>query len=519
MRSKIAIPSESFASSRRFFTFLIITILSVSQGRAQAKSAAFKDVCPAAGNGLLVSYDKKSKDPQLPPDRTFEKAWQKDYPMLIFSMAGVTGNLQHQKDIQAAAAAAQATKVAQANEDNAATAADKTQLQIPLTAAIAAQKKADDVVKNFTPSTDTASGKLYWKEANTDTLILLNNPVFVPRVYTTEKLLVLVCKAQFGDLSDVSDTAITVNAGDSGPESLPLAIFKGGSLDRVYVLDASKTTNNSIERILITLKPDASSPIDSLATAIVERHKVIHYSAGGGLLLIRGTQNTYSNIAVPSVLTTNTSVATTITTNGTVTGTTTSNTLATAAGTFTNVFGQRGSALQVTDVAGATWYPFGRDTFPVSRHHGLAVSYSSFDPLRTFGLFLGTSVSTLGNFTAGPTYEPFAGIQLYAGATFWNKNTLLPNVIACSGYGNSASFTVTPASTSTSTTSSTASGTTTVTTTTTTIATTATSGCANGDKATIVSGTASPTQSNLKPAFSFGILFNTSLFKSFSGLK
>jgi len=519
MRSNVASPSEVFASSRRFFTLLILGLLSVSGGRAQAQSAQFKDVCPAAGAGLFAGYGEGSADPQLPHDRTFEKAWQKDYPMLIFSMSGVVDSLQHQKDLQALAAAKKAVEVAQANEDNATTPADKTQLQVPLDAAKDTQKKADDVVSNFKPSTDPASGRLYWKEANTEELIRLNNPIFVPRVYTTEKLLVLICKAQFGDSSDVSDTAITVNVGDSGPESLPMSQFKGGSLDRVYVLDASKTTTNSIERILITLKPDASSAADTLATALVERHQVIHYSAGGGLLLIRGTQNTYSNITVPSVLTTTTSVSTTVTTNGSVTGTTASSTTATAAGTFTNVFGQAGSALQVTDVAGATWYPFGLDTFPVSRHHGLAVSYSTFDPLRSLGLFLGTSVSSLGNFTVGPTYEPFAGIQLYAGTTWWNKNTLLPNVTPCSGYGNSASFTVAPASTNTSTTSATASGTTTVTTTTTTIATTAISGCKNGDQATIVSGTTPPTQSNLKPAFSFGIVFNNNLFKSFSGLK
>ncbi len=140
---------------------------------------------------------------------------------------------------------------------------------------------------------------------------------------------------------------------------------------------------------------------------------------------------------------------------------------------------------------------------PSVENRGLAVSYSTFDPFRTFGLFLGTSVSTLGNFTVGPTYEPFAGIQLYAGTTFWYKNTLLPSVTACSGYGTSSSFTVAPSSTNTTTTSATVSGTTTVTTTTTTIATSATSGCKNGDVATIVSGTTSPTQSNLKPAFSF----------------
>ena len=521
MRSRIVPSSRSFASSRRFFGLLIATLLFVPQGRAQYKSkdeskgeTKFQKVCTKAGKGLLAS------DPQMSADRTFHEGWQKNYPMLIFNMTGVVDSLQHQKDIQAAKAASQALAVAQANYD-AAKAADQPQLKPALDAATAAKNKADATAKSSTPSstTDPTGGQLYWKEADEDTLIPLNNPIFVPRVYTTEKLLVLVCNAQFGDTSDVTDSAVVVNVGDSGPEGIAPAQFTRGILDLVYILDPSKTANNSIERILITLKPDASSPADLLATALVERHKVIHYSAGGGLLLIRGTQNTFSNITVPSVLTTVTSITSTTTANGTVTGTSSTNTSATSAGTFTNVFGQRGSALQVTDVAGATWYPFGRDTFPVSRHHGLAVSYSSFDPLRSFGLFLGTSVSSLGNFTVGPTYEPFLGIQLYAGTTFWSKNSLLPNVTACSGYGTSTSFSVAPASTSTVTTSGTSSGTTTITTTTTTISTSATSGCKNGDKATIVSGTASPTQSGLKPAFSFGILFNTNLFKSFSGLK
>lgn len=349
--------------------------------------------------------------------------------------------------------------------------------------------------------------------------------MFVPLVYTTEKLLVLVCQAHYGDSSDVGDTAVTVNVGDSGPESVATksATHSMGddadTIDRVYVLDPSKTTSNSIERVLITAKLDPTSSADTLATALIERHKVIHYSAGGGLLLIRGTQNTYTNITVPSVLTTTNSVTSTTTTNGVVTGTTSNVTTSTAAGTFTNVFGQRGSSMQVTDVAGATWYPFGRDTYPVTWKSGMAVPFGFYHPWRSLGVFLGTPVSSLGNFTAGPTYEPFLGIQLYAGTTWWNKNSLLPNVTACSGYGNSASFTVSPSSTNTTTTSTTASGTTIVTTTTTTISTSATSGCANGDKATIVSGTTPPTQTNLKPAFSFGLVLNSNLFKSFSGLK
>jgi hypothetical protein len=515
MRNEKGIRGESFASPRRFFNPLILLALLVSGEWVQAQSAPFKDVCPAAGSGLLVSYDNnKKEETQLPRDRTFDKDWQRDYPMLIFSMLGVVESLKLQK---AATDAEAAKQVAQTNLDNAKV-ADRNQLQTLLDTAKTNQEKAKKALEEF--KSPTNGGQLFWKESNNDALIPLNNPVFVPRVYTTEKLLVLVCNAKFGDSSDVSDVAVTVNVGDSGPESLrPAPIKIDRTLDRVYVLDPSKTSNNSIERVLITLKPDGAPSADTLATALIERHKVIHYSAGGGVLLIRGTQNTYSNITVPSVLTTTTSVNTTVTTNGVVTGTTTSSTTATAAGSFTNVFGQASSSIQITDVAGATWYPLGRDTYPVSRGHGLAVSYSTFDPLRSLGLFLGTSVSSLGNFTVGPTYEPFAGIQLFAGATWWNKNTLLPNVTACSGYGQSASFTVPPASTNTSSTSVTASGITTVTTTVTTIATSATSGCANGDKATIVTGTTPPTQSNLKPAFSFGIMFNTNLFKSFSGLK
>jgi hypothetical protein len=506
MRNKTRIPSKLFALSGRFF--VLLTLLFVAVGYAHAQT--FQNVCPHAGNGLFLTG-------QFPPDRTFEprKDWQKDYPMLIYSMSGVVEKLQLQK---AAAAAKVATRVAQANLDKA-TAANRPQLQTLLDTATSTQTSANAALRGFTPP-NSYGGQLYWREPNNDTLVQLNNPVFVPRVYTTEKLLVLVCNAQFGDSSDVSDTAVTVNVGDSGPESLPMAQVRGDeTMDRVYVLDPSKTSNNSIERVLITLKPDANSAADPLATALIERHKVIHYSAGGGLLLIRGTQNTYTNITVPSLLTTTTAVSTTITANGVVTGTTTNSTTATAAGTFTNVFGQAGSSIQVTDVAGATWYPFGRDTYPVSWHHGMAVPYSFYSPFRSLGLFLGTSVSSLGNFTVGPTYEPFLGIQLYAGTTWWNKNKLQPNVTACSGYGNSASFAVAPSSTNTSTSSNTASGTTTVTTTTTTISTFATSGCANGDKATIVTGTTPPTLTNLKPAFSFGILFNSNLFKTFSGLK
>ncbi len=90
--------------------------------------------------------------------------------------------------------------------------------------------------------------------------------------------------------------------------------------------------------------------------------------------------------------------------------------------------------------------------------------------------------------------------------------------------GTSASYPIAPNSTQddVTTTYNAASGSTssnvTATETKNTIKTTAQSGCANGDKASLLSGTTVPTQTNYAPAFSIGIIFNSNLMKSFSGI-
>jgi len=143
------------------------------------------------------------------------------------------------------------------------------------------------------------------------------------------------------------------------------------------------------------------------------------------------------------------------------------------------------------------------------------------------GIFLGASVNNFGNFTGGLAYEVFPGVQVMAGSTFWSKTSLAPNIKACSGYGTSAPYTVAPTSTEDNVTVTYTQATTgmsptpsnnTITDAKTTITTSATSGCANGDTATMISGTTVPTQSAYKPAFSFGIIFNSNLSKAFSSI-
>jgi hypothetical protein len=291
-------------------------------------------------------------------------------------------------------------------------------------------------------------------------------------------------------------------------------------MDRLYVLDASKVTSNSLERVVFSVDTGTSNGgkgADTVATAVLERHKVVHFSVGGGLLAVNAPSTGYSVISVPTVVTTINIMTSTTLTNGVNTGSSTNTTTGTAAGTASYVLAQKQSNQQFNGIAGLTWYPFGHDTYPITRPHGLTLTQSRYGARGVFGIFVGTSVNTFGNFTAAPAFEFFPGVQLFAGFTLRTKTTLSSGITPCSGYGTSPSFTTAPTTSTSGQMSSTSSGSTTVTTTTTTITTSATSGCSNGDKASIIAGTTVPTQTASKPAFSFGILFNSNLLKAFTG--
>ena len=357
---------------------------------------------------------------------------------------------------------------------------------------------------------------LFWKEADHDELTPLPARSFVAKVYLTEKVLVLVCNAAFGDGSDINQVSVAAN----GPElNLMKATLNpvgapGAPIDRVYVLD-SKLTDDAITTVNFTIKPTSSGPADPVAIALVERHHQIRFSAGGGLLLTSAAAPSFSLATVPTVITTTTVVSTTITT-ATSTTTTTSTTPAVTAGTAEYVFKTVGNNPQMNGVAGLTFYPFGHDTFPVAGRR-FTSTYAFHNPRQSLGIFAATSVNTLGNFTVAPAYEIFPGIQVFAGATWWSKSILQPNITACAGYGTSPSYQLAPPTTSTST-STTAGPSPSTTNTTTTVTTNITSGCSNGDKASILSGTALPTQNTLQPSLGFGLVFNSNLFKYFSGL-
>lgn len=408
---------------------------------------------------------------------------------------------------------------------------------------------------------------MYWKPANYDTkndpMIPLSARTFSPIVYTTQNVLVLICNAKLGDSSSSDNTSITITPGDENlvsPKSKALLTTISGDqkVDRVYLLDAVK--DNTLTRVNFNIavnpadaatdkqkddegktgpaKHDAPVPpagTDVAAWALIERHRISHYSIGGGLLVTRATPITYSGVTVPTTITTVTSIVstTTVTTVGsggssgsspTVTTSQTNTTTGTSSGTANYAQGVKGGSWQVDAVAGVTIYPFGRDTYTLTEGRGFAVPYGFRKPLDSLGVFVGTSVNTFGNFTVGPAFEMFPGIQAYAGATWWNKTSLQSGFTGCSAYGTSPPYSIPPNSTedNSTTTNTPASGTTPASSTVvdikTTVTTTATSGCANGDKATMISGTTTPTQSAYKPAFSLGILFNSNLMKAFSGV-
>ena len=411
---------------------------------------------------------------------------------------------------------------------------------------------------------------LYWKPAGSGSdpeLIPIVSETQGPRVFTTQTILGLVCGADKSttftitsvdtQMPSTTDTNSLMNAVLT--TSFVDAAKPGATRDFLYTIKPVQT--NMLSEIDVTGPPPQKAPktpktrktlalADGNATVIawflIERHQVIHYGLGGGFVGTRASPVTYGNVSTPTAITTttNTSKSTTVVTNpptsggsngstcaGTsnstcsqTTSTQTSTQVQNTTGTQNYLLGTKSSQWQINALAGLTIYPFGRDTY-LNGDHFRYIRFDRNSLKNEIGVFIGTSVNTFGNFTVAPSLELFPGTQLVAGVTWWNKTVPTPGVTACSGYGKSPSYQVVPPSTTTDTvvqtiytspTSSTVASTTT-TQTNTTVTTTATSGCANGDVATLLSGTNVPTQTEYVPAFSIGITFNTNLAKGFQG--
>lgn len=377
---------------------------------------------------------------------------------------------------------------------------------------------------------------LYWAERADAMLVQIQYQGFAPQVTTTDNVIVLICKATFGDGSKINASAYAVNGPEMNEAVSKLEFTnppsKGNQIDRMFLLDTAK--GNDITRVefvgptlvkgKVATTKSGDPIIDTIATVLVERHRIIRFSAGGGLLFTYGRSTNFSTLTVPTTVTTTTTVSSTTVLTGTTTqvGSNSQSTPAVTNGTANFAIGTLMDRPQINGIAGLTWYPFGHDTFPVNKKNRPTITYSSNSLKGSFGVFFGTSVSSLGNFTVAPAYEVRPGIQLFAGPSWYSRSSLPANVTACSGFtmgpsGMSPSF-AGPTTTSTQT-QSVPGPPATTTTTTTTITIAMTNGCANGDKATLLAGSNLPTQSHYATAIAFGFVFNTNLFKAFSGIK
>ena len=164
----------------------------------ELKAQTFQTVCPSSASLFTTS----------PPGRILDKPWKKDYPILIYNMDGVRADLDAVQAAQIAKSKSSDATAAQVKIDAEqaqfsslpegdekiklqADIKSKQATQVQLNAA-AADAKAAQEQKEGAKSKSTWIGKLFWKEAgNDDTLSPINNPGFIAKVYTTEKVLVL----------------------------------------------------------------------------------------------------------------------------------------------------------------------------------------------------------------------------------------------------------------------------------------------------------------------------------------
>lgn len=268
----------------------------------------------------------------------------------------------------------------------------------------------------------------------------------------------------------------------------------------------SGAANGAANASLAPADPSAADSNIPLATHFFERHRFLNFTASGGLLVTRFTQQNYAVQSFPtSVVTTVTTVTNPTSTPPTITITPSTSSLSYAGATSVG-------PLQQSAVVGFTWYPLGRDTYPVVtlKKDGTprTTTYAAQRFGSHFGVFVGTSVSSVGPFIVGPTYDIVPGIQLLSGVTLQQRNYLAEGIVPCSAQGNNTSTTTSSSSTTSPT----------GVTTTTTVTVQTTGGCAN-PQATVLTGTTVPVNQSLKPAFGFGILLNSALFKTLGFLK
>jgi hypothetical protein len=208
------------------------------------------------------------------------------------------------------------------------------------------------------------------------------------------------------------------------------------------------------------------------------------------------------------------SIVTTTTTTATSSAgvTTISTTVVPTTSTTTFAFQSQKQPYQTAGILGINWYPFGRDSFAVSKkarffNEPATYTYSRHTLVQKLapGILFATAVNTAGTFVVAPEWDIFPGVSLFGGLTLADKTSLSQKVVLCNAPGISIS-TVQYGTTTTPPPGTTV----------TSVQVQTTTGCVNAN-ATQISGTTVPTVTGIAPGFGFGIVFNSSLFGLFGG--
>jgi K+-transporting ATPase c subunit len=382
-------------------------------------------------------------------------------------------------------------------------------------------------VARATSVDDSGDIDVYWRSDASAAIQSFGSVItpVIPSVRELKKVMVAVCNAKSESWSINATHTEILKPGSADDLVAMTALLQipqisedsgAPTVHLLYLVDAP-TKGNEGESVALYLGKDIAKH------AILERHHITRFSAGVGLLAIQATSYTDSVATVTNTLTTTTTINSTTTTNGVVTNSSNS-----VAPVITNPaanyqFETSNKGPQFNAIAGLTFYPFGYDTFTRDgKYFATDYAHRRQNWYQPIGLFAGTSVNQLGNFTSALSYDLVHGVQVFAGATWWNKTRVRSDVALCSGLGNSSAYTSSPTVTatqnSTDVTGTAPNTTTVVKSTTTTTSYSMVSGCANGNVATALGGTTALTQTKMVPAFSWGIIFNTNLSKAFGSV-
>jgi len=171
-----------------------------------------------------------------------------------------------------------------------------------------------------------------------------------------------------------------------------------------------------------------STPAHSVKTILVEVHRIANFNLAGGIMILRIPNKTYSIQASPTPATPSTTNstgwagncggATVVVTPAPLTSMSSVPYSSTNPPTYACVVQTQQTNWQVAGMVGLTWYPWGRDYFPL--HSGFTSYHRNLLP----SLLIASSITSLGSAMGAVNWEPIGGIDIFAGVGSANRNAL-----------------------------------------------------------------------------------------------